>query len=42
MQTFIGKFKDRQLKKLNKILKELEDKIERLTGQITQENRLSS
>ena len=42
MQTFIGKFKDRQLKKLNKILKELEDKIEKLTGQITQENRLSS
>ena len=42
MQTFIGKFKDRQLKKLNKILKELEEKIEKLTGQITQENRLSS
>ena len=42
MQTFIGKFKDRQSKKLNKILKELEDKIEKLTGQITQENRLSS
>ena len=36
MQTFISKFKDRQLKKLNKKLKELEDKIEKLTGQITQ------
>ena len=33
MQTI---FKDRQLKKLNKKLKELEDKIEKLTGQTTQ------
>ena len=30
------KFKDRQLKKLNKKLKELEDKIEKLTGQTTE------
>ena len=36
IQTFISKFKDRQLKKLNKKLKELEDKIEKLTGQTTQ------
>ena len=36
IQTFITKFKDRQLKKLNKKLKELEDKIEKLTGQTTQ------
>ena len=36
IQTFISKFKDSQLKKLNKKLKELEDKIEKLTGQITQ------
>ena len=36
VQTFISKFKDRQLKKLNKKLKELEDKIEKSTGQITQ------
>ena len=36
IQTFISKFKDRQLKKLNKKLKELEDKIEKSTGQITQ------
>ena len=35
IHTFISKFKDRQLKKLNKKLKELEDKIEKLTGQIT-------
>ena len=34
--TFISKFKDRQLNKLNKKLKELEDKIKKLTGQITQ------
>ena len=32
IQTFISKFKDIQFKKL----KELEDKIEKLTGQITQ------
>ena len=36
IQTFISKFKDRQLKKLNKKLKELEEKIEKLTGQTTQ------
>ena len=36
IQTFTSKFKDRQLKKLNKKLKELEDKIEKLTGQTTQ------
>ena len=36
IQTFISKFKDRKLKKLNKKLKELEDKTEKLTGQITQ------
>ena len=32
IQTFISKFKDRQLKELNRKLKELEDKIEKLTG----------
>ena len=36
IQTFISKFKDRQLKKLNKKLKELEEKIEKLTDQTTQ------
>ena len=36
IHTFISKFKDRQLKKLNKKLKEIEGKIEKLTGQITQ------
>ena len=36
IQTFISKLKDRQLKKLSKKLKELEDKIEKLVGQITQ------
>ena len=36
IQTFISKFKDKQLKKLNKKLKELEGNIEKLTGQITQ------
>ena len=36
IQKFISKFKDRQLKKLNEKLKELEDKIEKLTRQITQ------
>ena len=40
IQTFISKFKDMQLKKLDKKIKALEDKIEKLTGQITQENRL--
>ena len=35
IQTFISKFKNRQLKKLNKTLKELEDKTEKLTGQTT-------
>ena len=35
IQKFISKFKDRQLKKLNKKLKELEDKIEKLAGQTT-------
>ena len=33
IQTFISKFKDRQLIILNKELKELEDKREKLTGQ---------
>ena len=33
IQTFISKFKDRQLKQLNKTLKELEDKIKKLAGQ---------
>ena len=42
IQAFISKFKDRQWKKLNKKLKELEDKIEKFAGQITQQNRLSS
>ena len=32
IQTFISKFKDRKLKKLNKKLKEREDKIKNLTG----------
>ena len=36
IQTFISKFKDRQLKKLNKKLKELEEKIGKLTCQTTQ------
>ena len=36
IQTFISKFKDRQLKELKKKLEELEDKTEKLTGQITQ------
>ena len=31
IQAFISKFKDRQLKKLNEKLKELEDKIEKKT-----------
>ena len=35
IQTFVSKFKDRQLKKIDKKLKEL-DKIEKLTGQTTQ------
>ena len=36
IQAFISKFKDRQWKKLNKKWKELEDKIEKFAGQITQ------
>ena len=36
IQTVISKFKERQLKQLNKKLKELEHEIEKLTGQITQ------
>ena len=36
IQTFISKFEDRQLKKLNKKLKELEDRIDKLTCQTTQ------
>ena len=36
IQTFISKFKDIQLKKLIKKLKELDGKIEKLTSQITQ------
>ena len=36
IQTFISIFKDRKLKKLNKKLKELEDKTEKLTGPTTQ------
>ena len=36
IKTFISKFKDRQIKKLNKKLKKQEDRIEKLTGQITQ------
>ena len=36
IQTIISKFKERQLKKLNKKLKELEDKIKKMTGQTTQ------
>ena len=36
IQIFVSKFKDRQLKNFNKKLKELEDKIEKLIGQITQ------
>ena len=35
-QAFISKFKNKQLKKLNKKLKEPEDKIEKLTGKTTQ------
>ena len=41
MQTFISKFKSRQLRKiekeLNKRLKELEDKINKLKLQLTSE-----
>ena len=36
IQTFISKFKDRQIKKLNKKLKELENKIEKFSCQTTQ------
>ena len=35
-QIFINKFKDRQSNKWNKISKEVEDKTEKWTGQITQ------
>ena len=38
-QAFISKFKNKQLKKLNKKLKEPEDKIEKLTGKTTQWNQ---
>ena len=36
VQTFISKFKDTQLKKINKKLKELKDEIKKLTKQIIQ------
>ena len=36
IQIFISKFKKMQLKKSNKKLKELQDKIKKLTGQTTQ------
>ena len=32
MQTFTSKFKDRKLEKLSKKLKELDNKIEKMTG----------
>ena len=34
IQTFISKFKDRQLKNINKKLKELKDEIKKLTKQM--------
>ena len=34
IQTFISKFKDSQIKKLNKKWKKQEDRIEKLTGHI--------
>ena len=36
IQTFISKFKDKQIKKLNKKLEKAENRIETLTSQITQ------
>ena len=36
IKTFISRFKDRKLTQVNKKLKELEDKIEKSTDQITQ------
>ena len=36
IQTWISKFKDRQLNKLNKKVKEMEDEIKKLTSKITQ------
>ena len=36
IQTFISKYKDRQLAKLYQKLKELEEKIKKLTNQMTQ------
>ena len=36
IQTWISKFKDRQLNKLNKKVKEMEDEIKKTTSKITQ------
>ena len=36
IQTWISKFKDRQLNKLNKKVKEMEDEIKKSTSKITQ------
>ena len=36
IQTFISQFKDRRLRKLNKKIKELEDKIQKFTSQTIQ------
>ena len=38
IQTFISKFRDRQLKKSNKKIKELEDKIKELKLQLTSQS----
>ena len=38
IQTFISKFRDRQLKKLNKTIKELDDKTKELKLQLTSES----
>ena len=38
IQTFISKFRDRQLKKLNKTIKELHDKTKELKLQLTSES----